>query len=50
MVPGVVQSFGFLVAEIAQSTGAGASPITGMIRAEGPGAACRGNLEFGPEG
>ena len=28
--------------EIVKTTGAGASPITGLIRAEGPGTACRG--------
>src|SRR4051794_23772174 len=42
VTPGEVQSFGFLVAEIVKTTGAGASPITGLIRAEGPGTACRG--------
>jgi hypothetical protein len=42
VTPGVVQSFGFEVAQIVKTTGAGASPLTGLIRAEGPGTACRG--------
>ena len=49
VVPGVVQSFGSLVAETLKGTGAGA-PRSPDDPGEGPGAACRGNLEFGPEG
>jgi hypothetical protein len=43
VTPGVVQSFGFLVAGAVHEAG-GASGLTDVIRNEGPGAACRGNL------
>ena len=42
--PGNVQSFGSLVGDIASNTPGGASGFTGVIRGEGPGASCRGNL------
>ena len=45
VTPGVVQSFGSIVGGVAQEAG-GVSEFTGLIRDEGPGASCRGNLEF----
>ncbi|MFT4745132.1 MAG: hypothetical protein ACI9OB_000049 [Nonlabens sp.] len=45
---GRVQSFGDIVQEMVQLIGdRGASTATGMIRAEGPGTACRGNATDG---
>ena len=44
--PGVVQSFGFLVAGAVHEAG-GASGLTGIIRNEGPGAACHGYASQG---
>jgi hypothetical protein len=49
VTPGVVQSFGSIVAGVAKEAG-GVSEFTGLIRNEGPGASCRGNLEFPEEG
>jgi hypothetical protein len=43
VTPGVVQSFGPLVAELAQASG-GAGSFAHMIHDEGPGTNCRGNL------
>src|SRR4051794_36336729 len=43
VTPGVVQSFGSLVAGMAQDAG-GASSFSHMIHDEGPGTNCRGNL------
>ena len=42
VTPGVVQSFGSIVAGLAQAAG-GAGSFAHMIRAEGPGTYCRGN-------
>jgi hypothetical protein len=44
VTPGVVQSFGYFVGQMAQEAG-GASSFAHMIRAEGPGTWCRGNLD-----
>jgi hypothetical protein len=46
--PGVVQSFGFLVAGAVHEAG-GASGLTAIIRNEGPGAACHGYASGGGE-
>jgi hypothetical protein len=43
--PGVVQSFGYGLAQAAKEAG-GASSFAHTIRAEGPGTWCRGNLVF----
>ena len=48
VVPGVVQSFGSLVA--GEVKGTGAKELHLMILSDGPGVNCRGNLELGPEG
>ena len=42
VTPGVVQSFGSIVAGLAKEAG-GAGSFAHMIRAEGPGTNCRGN-------
>jgi len=44
VTPGVVQSFGSIVAGMAQEAG-GASSFAHMIHDEGPGTNCRGNVE-----
>src|SRR5262245_45498854 len=49
VTPGVVQSFGSLVAGLAHESG-GASSFSHMIHDEGPGTNCRGNLVGEPEG
>ena len=47
VVPGVVQSFGSIVASFAQQ--GGVAEFTEVIRTEGPAAWCLGNLEFDSE-
>ena len=46
VTPGVVQSFGSIVAGMARDAG-GASSFAHVIRDEGPGTNCRGNLSGG---